>query len=337
MTNAEKFQHCLAMAKRIVSAHRAEAPAGCDPVNTWVAIGVGVAGIAVSAGTSAYQSNQQKKAAEKAASGATGNKLSPVDFPNMPNYIPADFNKLNQAATTQDRIAYRTSDADFRSRHGGVVSAEKAFEESVANDQKGNKTLMPQLQNEYMTAGLGNALSAFGDAGPVLTQGSGAQANVAKNLGLDIVGFQQQQRQNAQQSLSLAEQIFPRRQIGLSGQDASQVALGNLAAQNAWSQADYANRVDQLEFNQKIAAGNSASQIQSNNALAAAQGQLGAAQAQMYGSIAQSAIGVAGNAYGQYQARQPAAGTWGGNYATAGTPGGATYNGAAIPVATANV
>lgn len=35
-----KFQTCLAQARQIVAEHRAEAPQGCDPQNTWVAVGV---------------------------------------------------------------------------------------------------------------------------------------------------------------------------------------------------------------------------------------------------------------------------------------------------------
>jgi hypothetical protein len=65
-TNKSRWEQCQRQAAEIVSRYRSEAPEGCDPQNTWVAIGVGVAGVAVSAGSAAYAQNKSKKAAEKA-------------------------------------------------------------------------------------------------------------------------------------------------------------------------------------------------------------------------------------------------------------------------------
>lgn len=67
-TTEQQFQECWERAKHIVASYRAEAPEGCDPKATWVAIGVGVAGVAVSAAGTAYQSNKSSKAAKKAGS-----------------------------------------------------------------------------------------------------------------------------------------------------------------------------------------------------------------------------------------------------------------------------
>lgn len=69
MTPAERFQLCLEQARKIVAAYREEAPDGCDPQCTYAAI----AGVVVSAATTAYGA-YSKGQAEKKASGAISPK-----------------------------------------------------------------------------------------------------------------------------------------------------------------------------------------------------------------------------------------------------------------------
>lgn len=314
MTSIERFQLCQEQARRIVASYRAEAPDGCDPINTWVA----VAGTVVSVGVGAYQASQQKKAAAKQQQqmgSGSAPSIPPVQFPDMPKYVPVDWPHLEENAAKTDLLAYKLSDQDYAARHPAMLGAEKAFEAQTLQDQTGDSKFLPQMQQEALRSGLGSSLSAFGDAGPVLARGSGAEADVAKNLGLSVLAFQDRNRQNAQRSLSLAEEIFPRRQIGLTGKDNAQVAIGNLSAQNAWNQANHAATVDELEFNAKLAAGNQATALNQGNAQAAAGAQASQAQAQLFGSIAQSAIGGVGKAYGSYMA-QPS-----GGYGAYGGPG----------------
>jgi len=49
----KQWQECLDKAEKLVASYRSEAPEGFDPKMTWVAAGVGVAGLAVSIGTTA--------------------------------------------------------------------------------------------------------------------------------------------------------------------------------------------------------------------------------------------------------------------------------------------
>jgi len=72
VNNEEKFQLCVAASKRIVDSYRSECPDGCDPKCTWVAVGIGVAGVAVSAG-SQYAAGQKQKGAAKDAAQALQN------------------------------------------------------------------------------------------------------------------------------------------------------------------------------------------------------------------------------------------------------------------------
>lgn len=68
MNSAERFALCLKAGRAIVQAYREEAPEGCDPQCSYVAI----AGTVISVGVGAYQANQQQKQAKKAQEGASG-------------------------------------------------------------------------------------------------------------------------------------------------------------------------------------------------------------------------------------------------------------------------
>lgn len=273
---------------------------------------MGGVGIAASTALAAYQMQQQKKAAAKAAQAAgnvAGNGLQSMDFGQMPAYIPADYWGINKEATNMDKVAYAASDQDFKKRHPELLAGEKDFEHQTALDQKGDQRFMPQMQAEAINSGLGSTLDAFGDQGPSTGIDSAGQARIAQNLGISIMGFQDRNRANAQKSLSLAEQIFPRRQLGLGGGDAAQILLGNVTGQNAFNQANYASKVGQQQFNEKIAAGNQANQISQANAQAQANATLSAAQAQTYAGMANTALTAGGQAYGNYQAAHPVAPT----------------------------
>lgn len=309
MNNHDQYLLCLERAKAIVAAHRAEVPEGFDPQGTWVALGVAVVGEGVqdAQGKGLFIHDKADAAKKAATQGnmSSKNTLKPTEFERMPAYVPADVRGLDRDVTRQDQIGYNRSDLDFLRRHPELRGGEKQFEHLTAQDQFGDSRFMPQLQSEAVNAGLGLTLDAFGDQGPILARGSAGEARVAQNLGTSIIGFQDRNRQNAERSLSLAEQIFPRRTIGLSGSDIGKIELGNLSARNAWNQANYASKVGQQQFNQSIAAGNQANAISQANANAQAAATLGASQAQMYSSLASTAVQAGGNAYGSYQAAHP--------------------------------
>lgn len=244
MTNQEKFDQCWQQAQKIVAAHRSEAPEGCDPQNS----GIALATLVIGAG-SAYMANEQSKKSAEAGSQLLNSKFKPVKFPDMPGYVPVNIQKLQNKTLNYDNKAYQLSDADFKRRHSPLVQAEKLFEAQTLQDQQGESELMPAVQNEFMRAGIGNALDAFGDTPGTLAPGSAGEASVARNLGLNILDFQDRNRNNRQQSLITAEQLFPRRNFGLSGADAGAVYSGNVGGRNAWNQANYASKVQGLQFN----------------------------------------------------------------------------------------
>lgn len=210
--------------------------------------------------------------------------------PERPDFIPygspdalnlEGIGNLDALGTYYDRKFYRLSDKNFKRRHGGVLQAEKLFEDSVLNDQQGESELMPAVQNEFTRAGLVNALGAFGGTPGTLAPGSAGEASVARNLGLSVLGFQDRNRRNRQQSLLTAEAIFPRRSFGLSGADATTLSMLNAQGLNNYNQAAYSTdlQLAQAQYNQGIQ--------QENADAAESAGQTGAA---VQGGVAAAAI-----------------------------------------------
>lgn len=92
--NRKKFLLCQLLARGIVERYRAEAPAGFDPVNSYVAL----AGVVVSAGTAAYGAYQKNKE-QKAAQGAVAN--GGAAFGSVPKpalYEPVNFDEAQRAS-----------------------------------------------------------------------------------------------------------------------------------------------------------------------------------------------------------------------------------------------
>lgn len=339
MNSHDKFQLCYEAARNIVASRRAEVPEGIDPVGSWIA----VAGVAVSAGVGLYTANKQSKDAKAAAGAANAaitknagtNTLDPVNFPDMPAYIPADFASINRDAIAADKHAYGASDAAFKTANPELWQAEQLAQSRALADQQGDTTLMPALQTEAVNAGVSGALDAFGDTGPVLRPGSAGEASVAKNLGLSIAAFQDRNRANRDKSLALAESIFPHRQLGLTGDNSAQIDIGNLAGVNAQNQTQHAQDINEIQYNERIKELNLANKINQGNVagqagatLAAATGRADATQDAAYANIANSAISGLSSAYGRYSgaststARNPYSTTTGyvPNYAKPFTP-----------------
>lgn len=191
-----------------------------------------------------YSTSQQKKAAAKAQEAADKNAIDPNSMPAPVMFDPV---AVNPAAVQFDKEYYAKSDDDFRQRHPLMVGAERAFEKQAAKDQTGDTELMPAVQSEFMRAGLGKSLDAFGGVGGTLAPGSAGEAAVARNLGLDIAGFQDRNRTNRTNSLLTAEQLFPRRAFGMSGQDLVSALIANNQTTNNFNQAKFQTQAQQAQ------------------------------------------------------------------------------------------
>lgn len=211
----------------------------------------------------------------------------------FPAYTPIPTWDLLKNSIHLDQEAYQRSDADFAARHRPIVQAENLFGQSVLNDQKGDTTLSPQIQNEMVRAGLNSAGNAFGDTPGTLAPNSAAEADVARNLGLGTMQFQDRNRANRQNSLNMAENIFPRRSFGFGGDVATELGLADYAGRQNHDLAKYNSDMQIGELNWRNEAQNNANQVQQQNASAAA----GASSTgQIVGTVAQ-VIGLVAAAY----------------------------------------
>lgn len=198
---------------------------------------------------------------------------------SMPAYQPADVGKLDQSAIRADEQYYSSSDTNFAANHPKVVGAENAFQSQLSNEWNGGANPLPAaLQAAYAQSGisagnnvLGGTTGNLGDGGTGLTGLSNARnANLAQNLGMNVMQYQNTLLNQREGDLGTAEQIFPRRTFGLSGSDETNLNLANLAGQNSWNQADYANNLAIQELNYKTQQQNVNNQISQNNTNAAA-------------------------------------------------------------------
>jgi hypothetical protein len=293
---------------------------------TWVMAGITV----VTAVGGAVAANQQQKKAAKSAETLQNQQLKANSSgvfrpPTMPQYMPFNFGSAQKGAIEQDTLAYQRSDADFKRRHGSIVEAEKLFETSVLKDQKGEHELMPQIQGEFMRAGIAGALDSFGDTGgaTTLAPGSAGEASVARNLGVSIMGFQDRNRANRERSLSIAEDLFPRRTFGMSGADYVSHAASDVENRNAWASANYEREfaARQAEAGQQVQINNA--NTQSQNAYASAKAESDAARTAAIIGAATTALKAGATAYGSQsgttsvsgavrptQARYPGSATW---------------------------
>jgi hypothetical protein len=211
----------------------------------------------------------------------------------MPQFIAANPTAIEQQAVGMDQQAYGLSDADFRQRYPQLWNSQQTALNNLQSQMSGNVT--PQLQNTWARAGLGGALGATG--GWSMGTGTPGMANIARNLGVDQMGYQQQVLNQFQQ----ANQTFQPRTFGLSGADASQIALSNLAGQNNWNQTNYAYQVQESQFAANMAAQQS---VASANAANATTGSLVGGAGSAVSALAVVAFcWVARAAYGRYHPR----------------------------------
>ncbi len=186
----------------------------------------------------------------------------------FPDYIPQDIGSLYDLSKKYDNSFYNASDADFATRHPALKGAENLFEQQTLKDQQGNSELMPAIQNAFLTSGLEKSLGSFGDLGTTLAPGSAAEASVGRSLAgpEGILGFQNMNRQNRQQSLGLAETLFPHRQIGFGGETATDLSVGNNENKNIYAMGKYGDQFGADKINWEINAENIRNRINQGNA-----------------------------------------------------------------------
>jgi hypothetical protein len=170
----------------------------------------------------------------------------------MPPFITTDPNQIESSAVAMDQQAYGLSDADFRQRYPQLYNTQQTFLNNLNTQMSGG--VNPQMQNVWATSGATNALRSTGNWS--MGSGTSGMANIARNLGLDQMTYQNNLNTQFQQ----ANDTFRPRTFGLSGADTAQMLLANTAGQNNWNQANFAYKVQEAQY----AAGQGAQQAALN-------------------------------------------------------------------------
>jgi len=176
----------------------------------------------------------------------------------MPAFVGANPQNIEQGAVSMDQQAYGLSDTDFKQRYPQLWQSQQTFLDNLKNQISGN--INPQMQNVWARSGLAGALGSTG--GWSLGTGTTGMANIARNLGLNQMGYQQQVLNQFQ----TANDTFRPRTFGLSGADAAQIALANIAGQNNFNQANYAYKVQASQYETGLAAQQSVMSANASNA-----------------------------------------------------------------------
>lgn len=178
-----------------------------------------------------------------------GFSVNPSKAPSPAKVYPIDINATENSALTADIFGYGLSDKDFASRFPGLVQTRDAdIQQSYKNL---NSPLDSTVQNSFVTKGLGQSLSAFGGGGEGATGVEGIGRNtVASSVAKDTLGYQDNARAYNENLYALN----PERGLGLSGEDASNLAIANTGNLSAANQQAYAAKVAQQNAN--IAAAN---------------------------------------------------------------------------------
>lgn len=198
--------------------------------------------------------------------------FSPSVGTQLPPFQAVDLHKEGAIATSADENVAQNSRQFWAGQNPGVNQQQNALVKQGNADWSGSDQLTPQLQNEAMTSGLEGSLGSFGQPTGVSGTAGGAagntasNANVARNLGTSILGYQSYLRGNQMNDLNAEESIFPKTQVGLSGADMANLSIGNVQGQNNYNQANYANELGIDQTNAGITAQNVANQVAQGNA-----------------------------------------------------------------------
>lgn len=212
--------------------------------------------------------------------GAKAPSIPKYNPPTPPAYQPLDISNVNQQAIAADTQAYQLSDMDFQQRNPDLAAAQTAFQKQIYSDVN-NPSLPPAVQNQMMTAGLQQAASSMGATGafggggrnvgaPTAATGAGGNATaggpggvspatagqsaVARNFGLNVSNYLQQQKQTGEQELALGTSMFPRREFGIGGQGVAQGMITENTNQNNYNWGVYGANVQNAQFQENMAA-----------------------------------------------------------------------------------
>lgn len=212
MSMIERWKSCVEQARSIVAAQRAGAPEGCDPVASWVAVGVAVVGTAYSA----YKANQTVDAAKDNAAAIFGTKPKVADF--VPVDLGAEQSKAlasNQGnaddiVSMLDKFVPGFSDI-LKQGLGTSASLMRGEIPQDVQDQVKRSDAFQSLMGGFAGTGMSKALTA-------------------RDFGRTSLDLQQAGANSAQLWTKLAESSYSPWMV-TTAEEASQTAANNAGAQ----------------------------------------------------------------------------------------------------------
>jgi hypothetical protein len=248
--------------------------------------------------------------------GAKAPSIPKYNPPTPPAYQPLDIGAVNRAAISADQQAYNLSDTDFAARHPELVAAQTAFQKQVFGDVTGQPAIPAAVQNQMMTAGLTQAAQSMGATGAFGTQGgsgpgsftggggstggggatgtwgapTAGQAAVARNFGLNVSNYLQQQKQIGASELAMATSMFPRREFGIGGPGVAQGMITENTNKNNYNWGVFGAQVQAAQFQANQAAQQAGLAAGASNANTSAMMGLGGSLVSAAGAAAAAAV-----------------------------------------------
>lgn len=219
--------------------------------------------------------------------------------PKPPAYSPLDMSNINQAAIAADQQAYNLSDTEFAQRNPELAAAQTTFQKQIYGDVSGRNPLPPAVQNQMMSSGLTQAAQsmgstgAFGTGSTVGEPGSGAtagQSAVARNFGLNVANYLQQQKQIGASELALGTSMFPHREFGIGGPGVAQGMITENTNKNNYNWGVYGAQVQAAQFQANQAAQQAGLQAGASNANTSAMMGMGGSVVSAAGAAAAAAV-----------------------------------------------
>jgi hypothetical protein len=230
--------------------------------------------------------------------GAKAPTIPKYDPPKPPAYQPLDINNVNAQAIAADQQAYSMSDTDFAVRNPDLFKAQTSFQKQIYGDVT-NPTLPPAVQNQMLSAGMEQAGSAMGATGAFGTgstvgqPGTGATAGesaVARNFGMNVANYLQQQKQIGASELAMGTSMFPKREFGIGGPGVAQGMITENTNKNNYNWGVYGAQVQAAQFQANQAAQQAGLSAGASNANTSAMMGMGGSLVSAAGSAAAAAV-----------------------------------------------
>jgi len=229
--------------------------------------------------------------------GAKAPSLPKYNPPNPPPFVPLDIGGVDTAAIAAAQKAYALSDIDFATQHPELAAAQTTFQKQMLQDIQGQPTVPTEVQNQLMAGGLQSAARSMGATGAFGT-GVGAggtggptagQAAVARNFGVNVSNYLNQQKQIGAQELAMNTSMFPRREFGLGPQGTAQAMITQNTDLNNYNWGVYGAQVQAEQFKTNLAAQQAGLKAGAQNASSGAMMGLAGSGISAIGSIAGAA------------------------------------------------